>query len=127
LLARVRALARRFDPSGGDPQELRVGDLVLDLRGRTARRGVTSLDLTATEWNLLEYLMRHPGHALSRQQILDYVWSYERDVQPGMVDVYISYLRRKIEHRRSRGSDQNRTGSRLPSGGDWCLAGFAYG
>jgi len=79
-----------------DPWELRAGELVLDLRARTARWGVHALDLTATEWNLLECLMRHQGQALNRQQILDYVWSYERDVQPSMVDVYISYLRRKL-------------------------------
>lgn len=96
LLARVRALGRRFTVVAGDPQELRQGELVLDLRARTARRGDRALDLTSTEWNLLEFLMRHPGQTLSRQQILDYVWSYERDVLPTMVDVYISYLRRKL-------------------------------
>jgi DNA-binding response OmpR family regulator len=96
LLARVRALGRRFSVVSGDPWELRRGDLVLDMRARTARRGIHALDLTTTEWNLLECLMRHAGQALSRQQILDYVWSYERDVQASMVDVYISYLRRKL-------------------------------
>jgi DNA-binding response OmpR family regulator len=96
LLARVRALGRRFVVAAGDSSELRCGDIVLDLRARTARRGAQALDLTATEWNLLECLMRHPGQALSRQQLLDYVWSYERDVQVSMVDVYISYLRRKL-------------------------------
>jgi DNA-binding response OmpR family regulator len=96
LLARVRALGRRFSVISGDPWELRRGDLVLDMRARTARRGEQALDLTTTEWNLLECLMRHDGQALSRQQILDYVWSYERDVQASMVDVYISYLRRKL-------------------------------
>jgi DNA-binding response OmpR family regulator len=96
LLARVRALGRRFSVVTSDPWELRAADLVLDLRARTARRGTQALDLTATEWNLLECLMRHSGQALNRQQILDYVWSYEHDVQPSMVDVYISYLRRKV-------------------------------
>ncbi len=96
LLARVRALGRRFTVGATDPWELRVGDLVLDQRGHSARRGDAVLDLTATEWNLLECLMRHPGQSLSRQQILDYVWSYERNVQTTMVDVYISYLRRKL-------------------------------
>jgi DNA-binding response OmpR family regulator len=96
LLARVRALSRRFTIVAGDPDELRAGDLVLDLRAHTARRGDHALDLTATEWNLLEYLLRNSGQTLTRQQILDYVWSYERDVQPTMVDVYISYLRRKL-------------------------------
>jgi DNA-binding response OmpR family regulator len=96
LLARVRALGRRFSLQPDDSNELRVGDLVLDLRHHTARRGARALDLTPTEWNLLEYLMRNAGRALSRQQILDYVWSYEHDVQPQMVDVYIAYLRRKL-------------------------------
>jgi DNA-binding response OmpR family regulator len=53
--------------------------------------------LTSTEWNLLECFLRHPGQALTREQILDYVWSYAREVQPTMVDVYVSYLRRKLE------------------------------
>ncbi|WP_448542267.1 response regulator transcription factor [Roseiflexus sp.] len=96
LLARVRALGRRFSLQPDDSNELRVGDLVLDLRHHTARRGTRPLDLTPTEWNLLEYLMRNAGRALSRQQILDYVWSYDHDVQPQMVDVYIAYLRRKL-------------------------------
>jgi DNA-binding response OmpR family regulator len=96
LLARVRALGRRFLVLGGDALELRAGDLVLDQRLHRARRGQQVLDLTPTEWNLLECFMRHPGQALSRQQLLDYVWSYERDVQPSMVDVYVSYLRRKL-------------------------------
>ncbi len=95
LLARVRALGRRFNQEIGS-DELRHGDLVLDLRSHAARRGERRLDLTATEWRLLELLMRHPGQVLTRQQILDYVWSYEHDVQPSLVDVYISYLRRKL-------------------------------
>jgi two-component system OmpR family response regulator len=99
LLARVRALGRRFSIASGASDELRAGDLVLDMRARTARRGDHPLDLTLTEWNLLEYLMRNAGQTLTRQQILDYVWSFERDVQPTMVDVYISYLRRKLDVR----------------------------
>lgn len=97
LLARLRALSRRFNPLQADSLELRVGKIVLDLQTHTARRGEKTLDLTKTEWDLLEYLMRHPDQVLSRQQILDYVWSYSNDVQPSMVEVYISYLRRKID------------------------------
>ena len=96
LLARVRALGRRSSVTLGPGDELRSGDLVLDLRAHVARRGDYHLDLTATEWNLLECFMRHPGQTLTRDQILDYVWSYESDVQPTMVDVYVSYLRRKL-------------------------------
>jgi two-component system OmpR family response regulator len=97
LLARVRALGRRFTiVDGGDPWELRQGDLVMDLRAHTARRGESPLDLTSTEWKLLEYLLRHPDQTLAREQILDYVWSYETAVLTTSVDVYISYLRKKL-------------------------------
>jgi two-component system, OmpR family, response regulator len=97
LIARVRAITRRVVAETSDSSEMRCGDMVMDLRSHTARRGEQTLDLTSTEWNLLEFLMRNRGQALSRQQILDYVWSYERDVQPNMVDVYVSYLRRKLD------------------------------
>jgi DNA-binding response OmpR family regulator len=119
LLARVRALSRRFSLASGDTWELRSADLVLDMRMRTARRGDRALDLTATEWKLLEYLMRHPGQALNRQQILDYVWSYERNVQPSMVDVYISYLRHKLNlpDRRDPIQTVRGVGYRLEAGG----------
>jgi two-component system OmpR family response regulator len=96
LLARIRALSRRFTVPAGDSFELRAADLVMDLRAHTARRGESPLDLSATEWKLLEYLLRHPGQALTRGQILDYVWSFESEVQPTLVDVYISYLRAKL-------------------------------
>ena len=96
LIARLYALGRRFNQNGTDPLELRVGSLVLDLRAHTARRGERALDLTKTEFTLLECLMRHPEQTLSRQFILDYVWSYEAGVQPTMVDVYVSYLRNKL-------------------------------
>ena len=96
LVARVRALGRRFLVVPGDPSELRRGDLVLDLRAHTARRGDRALNLTTTEWNLLEYLMRHPGQVLTREQILNAVWPLDADVLPSLVDVYVSYLRRKI-------------------------------
>lgn len=97
LVARVHVLGRRFSDHTADTWELRVGSIVMDLRSRTARRGNRVLDLTRTEWALLEYMMRHPGQTLSRQQFLDYVWSYESEVQPSMVDVYISYLRGKLK------------------------------
>ena len=97
LIARIHTLARRHTASNASsPWELRVGQLVLDTRNRTARRAEKTLDLTKTEWTLLECLMRHPGQTLSRQFIMDYVWSYEGKVQTTMVDVYISYLRNKL-------------------------------
>jgi DNA-binding response OmpR family regulator len=96
LLARLRALGRRSTAPTSERWELRSDDLVMDLGTHTARRGNVLLELTSTEWNLLECFLRHPGQMLNRQQILDYVWSYAREVQPTMVDVYISYLRRKL-------------------------------
>jgi DNA-binding response OmpR family regulator len=98
LLARLRALSRRGTAAAAaEGSELRAGDVVMDLRTHAARRGDYPLALTLTEWNLLECLVRHTGQALTREQILNYVWSHDRDVQPSLVDVYISYLRRKLE------------------------------
>jgi two-component system, OmpR family, response regulator len=96
LLARVRALGRRSVPGSIDGLELRVGRLVMDLRAHSLRRDSQVIELTKTEWDLLEYLLRHPGQTVTRQNILDYVWSYENDVKPELVDVYISYLRQKL-------------------------------
>jgi two-component system OmpR family response regulator len=97
LIARLHVLGRRFNERAVDAWELRLGSLVMDLRAHNARRGDHPLELTPKEWSLLEYFMRHPGQILTRQNILDYVWSYESDVQPTMVDVYISYLRNKLK------------------------------
>jgi len=96
LVARLHALSRRFQDNATDLWELRAGRLVMDLHAHTARRGEQTLKLTKTEWTLLEYLVRHPRQVLSRQNILDYVWSYDSSVQTTMVDVYISYLRDKL-------------------------------
>jgi two-component system OmpR family response regulator len=96
LIARLHVLSRRLGGTAASIFELRVGDLVLDTRVHTARRSGQPLDLTKTEWILLECLMRHPGQTLSRQFLLDYVWSYQTDVRPSMVDIYISYLRAKL-------------------------------
>ncbi|MAT41862.1 MAG: DNA-binding response regulator [Anaerolineaceae bacterium] len=96
LLARVRALGRRFNGTDSDGWEIRVGELVMDTRVHSVRRANKQLELTKTEWDLLEYFLRHPGQTLTRQNILDYVWSYENKVKPEMVDVYISYLRQKL-------------------------------
>jgi DNA-binding response OmpR family regulator len=96
LIARLHALGRRVEGTAASAFELRVGNLVLDTRAHAARRGNRPLDLTKTEWNLLECFMRHPGQMLSRQFLLDYVWSYAAAVQASMVDVYVSYLRAKL-------------------------------
>jgi len=97
LRARVQALGRRVSQKQHSGAVLRAGDLVLDPAAHTARAGVRLLDLTPTEWKLLEFLVRHQGQAISRQQILDYVWSYDTNVQLSLVDVYVSYLRHKLE------------------------------
>ncbi|NSW51430.1 MAG: response regulator transcription factor [Anaerolineae bacterium] len=96
LIARIQALGRR-DLFNTDPMELRVGSLVMDLSAQRFRRGNQVLTLTKTEGDLLEYFMRHPGQVLTRDQILDYVWSYDRHVRSTMVDVYVSYLRQKLD------------------------------
>lgn len=96
LLARIRSVSRRISPGSGDPQELRVGSLVMDIRLHSCRRGDNPIDLTRTEWDLLEFLLRHPQTTLTRQKIVDYVWSYDSNIRQDLVDVYISYLRQKL-------------------------------
>jgi two-component system OmpR family response regulator len=96
LIARIRALSRRYTPGSVDPSELRLGSIVMDVKAHSVRRGESAVELTKREWDLLEFFLRHPNQTLSRAEILDYVWSYETNVQPEMVDVYISYLRQKL-------------------------------
>jgi two-component system OmpR family response regulator len=95
LLARLRALDRRVQKTA-DGNELRVGKTVMDLGAHSLRRADKKIELTKTEWDLLEYFLRHPGMTLTRQNILDYVWSFEANVKPELVDVYIAYIRQKI-------------------------------
>ncbi len=94
LLARIRAVLR----SAKQPTatELVVGDLRLDLLTKVAQRGGRRIDLAPREWAILELLMRHPHQILSRSQILSHVWSYSFDPGSNVVDVYIGYVRRKI-------------------------------
>lgn len=95
LAARVRAAGRQGQATG---RELVVGDLVLDTRTRVARRGdEVRADLPSREYALLEYLMRHAGQVLTRQQLLDAVWGIDFDTESNVVDVYVSYLRRKLD------------------------------
>ena len=99
LLARVRAQLRR--PSQHDPTTLRAADLELDLRTREVRRDGRDVALTAREFELLAYLMRHPGQVLSRSQILNAVWGYDHDPGTNVLEVYVGYLRRKLGDDRS--------------------------
>lgn len=96
LLARVRALARRPPQQRGE-RDLRVADLTLDTAGHRARRGDRAIALSAKEFALLEYLMRHAGQVLTRQQIIDHVWRYDFEGLDTIVDTYIHYLREKID------------------------------
>ena len=97
LLARVRALLRRGHPEHVGP--LRVGDLVLDVRTRQVMRGDRALELTRTEFALLELLMRNAGVVLTRDVIRERVWGFDDSYGSNTLDVYISYLRRKTEER----------------------------
>ncbi len=94
LLARIRALARRATPVGD--ARLSVGDLELDEERHVARVGGTAVDLSAREFALLAYLMRNADRVVTRQQVLDAVWGAEPDVYSNVVDLYVSYLRRKL-------------------------------
>jgi DNA-binding response OmpR family regulator len=96
LLARVKALARRQVQAQAE-SELQAADLVLDLARHEARRGERKIELTAKEFQLLEYMMRNAGHVLTRTQILDHVWGYNFDSFSNVVDIYVHYLRNKID------------------------------
>lgn len=95
LLARVRALLRRPQESLG--VQLQIGDLILDTATFEVRRGDVAIDLSQREFALLEYLMRNPGRTLSKEMIIQHVWSYDADVLFNTVEVYIGYLRNKID------------------------------
>lgn len=102
LSARIRALARRGAPSR--PTVLEVADLRLDPAAHTVARDGTDVALTAREFALLEYLMRHAGEAVSKADILNAVWDWDFEGDPNVVEVYIGYLRRKIDHPFDRAS-----------------------
>lgn len=94
LSARVRAHARKGQLVA---HALSAGPLELDTRTRVATHGAVSVDLPSREYALLEYLMRHAGQVLTRQQLLDAVWGFDFDTGSNVVDVYVGYLRRKLD------------------------------
>ncbi len=96
FLARVRALLRRGTAAGPSPV-LRMADLTLDPATREVRRGSRRVELTAREYTLLEYFMRSPGRILSRPMLAQHVWGLDFDSESNVVDVYVGYLRRRIE------------------------------
>jgi DNA-binding response OmpR family regulator len=95
LLARLRALLRRG--ASARPAVLRVGDLTLDPAGHLVERGGVRVELTAKEFGLLEFLMRHAGEVLSRSTLIDHVWDFAFEGDSNVVDVYVRYLREKID------------------------------
>lgn len=94
LSARIRANTRQ---GRADARVLVADGVSLDTRTRVATRGEASVDLPSREFALLEYLMRHAGQVLTRQQILDAVWGFDFDTGSNVVDVYVGYLRRKLD------------------------------
>jgi DNA-binding response OmpR family regulator len=95
LLARIRALIRR--PKASLNTTLSIEDLELNTKSFTVKRGKTIIQLSNKEFVLLEYLMRHPQQILTKEQIITHVWNYEANILPNTVEVYIGYLRNKID------------------------------
>lgn len=95
LLARVRALLRR--PSELQPDVLKVGDLELNTITNEVRRQGQLIPLTGKEYALLEYLLRNPERPISKEVIISHVWNYDADILPNTVEVYIKYLRNKVD------------------------------
>ena len=96
LSARLRAVTRRQGAMRGS-DELNVGTLTLDTRTRTARREGRTIELTAREYAILEYLMINKGMVITREQLLQHIWNNDYEIQSNVVDVYIRTLRRKVD------------------------------
>nr|WP_208293909.1 response regulator transcription factor [Ilumatobacter fluminis] len=97
LLARLRALLRRVDAGPGAGEVLRFDDIELDLAGRVVKRGARLIELTRTEMQILELLMRHPGVVLDRMTMYTEIWGYEGETSSKALDVHTRYVRRKLE------------------------------
>jgi len=95
LLARIKALSRR--PKQTLQTVLKIADLSLDTLNYEVKRGDKKIKLSKQEFVLLEYLLRHQGKVLSKEQIINSLWSYESDILPNTIEVYIGYLRKKID------------------------------
>ncbi|WP_370068635.1 response regulator transcription factor [Streptacidiphilus sp. MAP5-3] len=102
VVVRLRGLLRRAEPQPvvADEGTLSLADLILDERSHEVSRGGELIELSPTEYALLRYLLKHPRRVLSKAQILDAVWSYDFGGQAHVVELYISYLRKKIDHGR---------------------------
>lgn len=95
LLARIRALLRR--PGEVLADKLTIGDLTLDVTNRTAERANTPLDLSRKEFAILEYLLRHAEQACRKEDIMQHVWDFDADILPNTLEVFITYLRAKVD------------------------------
>ena len=95
LLARVRAMTRKRTPHASSV--ITIGDLTLDTKTHAVTRGGKSIELSAREYTILEYMCMNPGVVLSREKIEDHIWNYDYSGGSNVVDVYISYLRKKID------------------------------
>jgi DNA-binding response OmpR family regulator len=97
LMARIRSVSRRVNPRAADNQVLSLADLSVDVESKTVMRQGISIQLTATEFRLLEYLLRNRRRVLSRVDILENVWDITFNLGTNVVDVYVNYLRKKID------------------------------
>ena len=97
LVARIRAILRRTQKTEGAAERLAFADLEMNEDTYEVRRGGAPVELTATEYKLLRYLMLNPRHVLSKAQILDRVWNYDFGGNANVVEIYISYLRKKLD------------------------------
>ena len=97
LLARIEAILRRVSPSSRWQRQIAVDDLTLDKEGRDVRRAGHRVEMSRTEFNVLEFLMMNVGRVVSKQQILEHVWQYDFGGESTVVETYISYLRKKLD------------------------------
>ncbi len=97
LVARVRAVLRRTGHDSQDGSELRYADLVMNVDTHEVWRDGRSIELTATEFRVLQYLLEHPRRVVPKSEIIDHVWDYSFSGDPNIVETYISYLRKKLD------------------------------
>jgi DNA-binding response OmpR family regulator len=97
LLARIRALLRRATGNNTDENKLRISDLELDPDAKMVRRNNTEINLTSTEYRMLEYFMKNQRRVISRMDLLENVWGVDFNMATNVVDVYVNYLRKKVD------------------------------
>ena len=97
LIARIKVLLKTYDKTYESGKKLMAGDLELDLDRKTVKRGESQISLTSKEFSLLEYFMRNPGRVLTRNDIAEKVWDVNYDFSTNVVDVYVNFLRKKID------------------------------